>query len=142
MVQKFESPYPYTDFIDIFVHPVVTMLLESPPPRISSNIRRILQLSKNHKVGDWYLYQNHTKIRIYGYELPPYKLPNYLPMRLFSLEYFRKMIGLDEVQLLASWKKTQFKMKNQMGPFICNTKEVGPEADKILQQFKFKKSFI
>ena len=52
------------------------------------------------------------------------------------------MIGVDEVQLLASRKKTQFKMKNQMGPFIFNTKQVWPEADKILQQFKFKKSFI
>ena len=88
------------------------------------------------------MYQNHIKIRIYGYELPPYKFSKYLPMRLFSLEYFRKMIGVDEVQLLDSRKKTQFKMKNQMGSFTFNTKEVGPEDDKILQQFKFKKSFI
>lgn len=117
-------------------------LNSSTQPRISTEIKRVLQLAKNSRVGDWYLYPNHTEIRIYGYELPPYKLPKYLPMRLFSLEYFRKMIGVDEVQLLASRKKTQFKMKNQMGPFICNTKEVGPEADKILQQFKFKKSFI
>lgn len=85
-IHKYESPYPYTDFIDPFFHPIVTMLLGSPPPRISSDIRRILQLSKQHKVGDWYLYQNHTEIRIYGYELAAYKLPIYLPMRFLSLE--------------------------------------------------------
>ena len=33
-------------------------------------------------------------------------------------------------------------MKNQLGPFICNTKEARPEADKILQQMKFKNSFM
>ena len=52
LIHNYHSPYPYTDFIDPFVHPVVTMLVGSPPPRISSHIRRILQLSKQHKVGD------------------------------------------------------------------------------------------
>lgn len=52
------------------------------------------------------------------------------------------MIGVDEVHFLVARKKTQFKMKNQMGPFIYNTRKDGYEADKILQQFKFKNSFI
>ena len=42
------------------------------------------------------------------------------------------MIGADEVNFLAARKKRQFKMENQMGPFICNSKEAGPEADMIL----------
>jgi len=29
-----------------------------------------------------------------------------------------------------------------MVPFICNTREVGPEADKMLQGMKFQHSFI
>jgi len=33
-------------------------------------------------------------------------------------------------------------MKNQLGPFICNTREAGLEADKILQQMKFKNNFM
>jgi len=33
-------------------------------------------------------------------------------------------------------------MKNQMGPFICNTKEDGPEADKVIQDMTFHHSFI
>ena len=93
----------------------------STQPRISTEIKRVLQLANNSRVGDWYLYPNHTEIRIYGYELPPYKLPKYLAMILFSLEYFRKMIGVHEVHFLVVMKKTQFKMKNKMGPFICNT---------------------
>lgn len=42
LIHKYDSPYPYTDFIDLFVHPLVTMLLGSPPLRIISDIRRIL----------------------------------------------------------------------------------------------------
>ena len=71
LVHLYDSQYSYTDFIDIFLYPVTTMLLGSPPPRISADIRRVLQLSKQYRVEDWYLYQNHTEIRIYGCELAP-----------------------------------------------------------------------
>ena len=63
-------------------------------------------------------------------------------MRIFSLEYFRQIINYDEVNFLAARKKTQFKMKNQLGPFICNNREFGPEVDRMLQQMKFKNNFM
>ena len=84
-----ESPYTYCQFIDLFIHPASTLLIGAPPPRLFGDIKNILQLSKQYKIGDWYLYQNHMKIRIYGCELCPFKLPKYVPMRLFALEYFR-----------------------------------------------------
>ena len=63
-------------------------------------------------------------------------------MRIFALEYFRQFINFDEVNFLAARKKTQLKMKNQLAPFIRNKREVGPEADKILQQMKFRNKFM
>jgi len=54
-------------------------------------------------------------------------------MRIFSLEYFRQIINSDEVNFLSAKKKTQFKMKNQLGPFIFNNRDAGLEEDKILQ---------
>jgi len=131
LVHKFSTSYKI--FINSFVYPVMNMLTSKIQPKISLEIKRVLQLAKNSKVEDCYLYHNHTKIRIYGCELAPYKLPEYLPMRIFSLEYFRKIISADEVNFLAPRKKTQFNMKNKMGPFICNTREAGPKADKMLQ---------
>jgi len=61
-----ESPYTYYEFIDLFVHPTSTLLIGAPPPRLSGDIKNILQLSRQYKIGDWYLYQNHTEIKIYG----------------------------------------------------------------------------
>lgn len=52
LIHIYDSSYSYTDFIDLFVHLVATMLLGSPPPKISANIRRVLQLSKQYRVGD------------------------------------------------------------------------------------------
>ena len=78
LIHQYSSPYSYNEFIDSFVHPVMTMLSGTPPPRMSPEIRRVLHLNINHQVGDWYLYQNHTEIRIYGCQLAPYKIPKYL----------------------------------------------------------------
>jgi len=63
-------------------------------------------------------------------------------MRIFALEYFRQIINSDEVNFLSAKKKTQFKIKNQLGHFICNNREAGPKADNILQQMNFKNSFM
>jgi len=87
-----ETPYTYCEFIDLFIHPASTLLIGNSLPRLSHDIRKILQLLKNYRIGDWYFYQDHTEIRIYGCELCPYKLPRYAPMRLFALEYFRQLL--------------------------------------------------
>ncbi len=139
LVHKFSTSYKY--FRDSFAYPVMNMLTTKTRLRINPKIKRVLHLAKNSKVGDQYLYQNHTEIGIYGCDLSPYKLPKCLLMRIFSLEYFRQIISVNEVNFLVVIKKTQFKMKNQMDPFICNTREAGPEADKMLQELKFKNIF-
>jgi hypothetical protein len=65
------------------------MLSGRHKPRINKEIQRILHLSDLAKTGDSYLYQDHTEIGVYGCELAPYKLPKYLPVRIFSLDYIR-----------------------------------------------------
>lgn len=110
----------------------MNMMTSKTQPRISQEIKRVLLFSNNNKLGDWYLHQNHSKMRVYGCQLAPYKLPKYLPVRIFSLEYFKKIINSDEVNFLTVRKKTQFKIKNQLGPFICNNREDRPEVEKIL----------
>ena len=115
---SYTSPYSYNEFIYQFVYLVTSMLTGHPPPRISDDIKRILQLSKQYKIGDWYLYQNHTEIRIYGCELRPFKLPKYVPMRLFSLEYYRKMLNSDQIHFTKENKKAQLRIKDHLGPFV------------------------
>jgi hypothetical protein len=51
------------------------------------------------------------------------------------------MINLDEIDFLATKKKSQFRIKTQIGPFICNNREIGEESFLLLKHMKFPMSF-
>jgi hypothetical protein len=135
------TEFSFKKFIDQFYHPVVSMLNRIHEPRINDEVQRILHLSDHTKTSDWYLYQNHTEIRVYGCELAPYKLPKYLPVRIFSLEYIRKMINSDDIHFVSLKKKQQLRIKAQIGSFICNNQGAGEEADRLLKEMKLFMSF-
>jgi len=105
------------------------------PPRISGDIKNTLQLSKQCKLGDWYLYQNFTEFKIYGCEFSPFKLPKYVPMQLFALEYYRKMCNANLIHFTKANKKAQLRIKHQIGPFVCNSREAREAAEIILEDY-------
>jgi hypothetical protein len=86
LVRKNSTDFSFKYFIDQFYHPMIFMLRNKIEPRINEEVQRIIHLSELDKKGDWYMYQNHTEITLYGCELPPYRLPKYLPIRIFALE--------------------------------------------------------
>ena len=43
---------------------------------------------------------------------------------------------------MATKNKTQFKLKIQVGPFICNNREAGTETTKQLLEYKFDEIFL
>lgn len=47
LIQKYSTIFSYKVFIDYFLHRVINMLSSSIQPRISDEIKRVLQLSKN-----------------------------------------------------------------------------------------------
>lgn len=122
LVRNNSEEYSYTDFIDKLLYISLCLLRSDVIPRIYPDIRKFLHLSEQAKVGDWYLYQNYTEIRVYGSKLPPYRLPIFVPIRIFSLEYSRQMLNMDEVHFVSYKKKAQFKLKAHIGPYIMNTK--------------------
>jgi hypothetical protein len=69
--------------------------------------------------------------------LTPYKLPKYLPVRIFSLEYIKQMINSDDVYFVSAKKKQQLRIKIQIGSFICNNKAAREEANNLLKQMNF-----
>jgi len=63
-------------------------------------------------------------------------------MRLFALEYYRKMINSDLVHFTKAKKKAQLRIKDHLGPFVCNTREAWKATKQILENaLKLKKSF-
>ena len=117
------------------------MLTNTKQPRINDEMKNILHLSEQTKTGDWYLYEKHTEIRVFGSNLLPYKLPKYVPLSVFTLEYIRKILNSNSINFLAAKKKTHFKLKNQLGPFIFNHRDVEAEALKQLLEYSFEERF-
>ena len=100
-------------------------------------MKKILQLSEQCKIRDLYLYEKHIELRIFGSKILPYKLPKYSTIRVFSLEYLRQVLNSDAINFMASKKKTQFKLKNHIGPFNVNNRDVDKEIEKRLSELKF-----
>ena len=51
------------------------------------------------------------------------------------------MIYADELHFVSANKKAQFKIKTQIGPFICNSRAAREEGEKILKEMGFSHSF-
>ena len=65
------------------------IMFGSMPPRISFELRKALQLSLYTKIGDWYLFENHTILRIYGFEEETFLLLAFFTPRIYTLEFVR-----------------------------------------------------
>jgi hypothetical protein len=103
-------------------------------PRINEEVQRILHLSDLAKTGDWYLYQNHTEIRVYGCELPTIQLPKYLPVRIFALEYIRQMINSDDIHFVSFKKKQQLRIKRPNWFFHMQQQSCRRRANNLFKQ--------
>ena len=66
---------------------------------------------------------------MYGYELYPFKLPKYVPMRLFALEFFRQIINADLTRFCNAKKKAQLRIKNQLCPYVIHSREAWKDAE-------------
>jgi hypothetical protein len=105
LLKRNSTEFSFKQFIELFYHPVVGIQSGRLEPRINEDIQRFLHLSDLAKTGDWFLYQNHTEIRVHGCELAPYKFPRYVPVQIFALEYIRQMINLDDIHFVSLKKK-------------------------------------
>ena len=68
------------------------MIFNARFPRVLEEMKTKLQLSLDIKIMDWFLYKDHTVIRVYGFIESPYSLLSFLTPSLFSLEYIRQRL--------------------------------------------------
>ena len=61
-------------------------------------MKESLHFSAYRNIGDWFLLEEHTIIRVYGFSHELYILPTFLTPRIFSLELVRqKLIVENEI---------------------------------------------
>ena len=52
LVMKDQKDFSYKTFVEMFVHPVMSLLSGTTEPRISEDTKRIIQVSDQARTGD------------------------------------------------------------------------------------------
>jgi hypothetical protein len=112
----------FSQYVDQFMSKAYQIIYNQDPPRIFPECKKLLQLSPDIRVGDWYVFEHYTEIRIYGCQLAPFRLPVFMTPMIFSLEYIRQRLNSDEIHFVPNKYKVNFKLKKEVGPFIVNTR--------------------
>jgi hypothetical protein len=73
----------FIDYVNYFMSIAYTLFHEENPPRIFPGVKSLLHESSETNLGDWYLFEDYTEIRMYGSEVKPFKFPSFLTMRVF-----------------------------------------------------------
>jgi len=104
------------EFTSLFLPMAYKILNGSLPPTFLPKAQECLQLSKDVTCGDWFIFEEHVEIRLYGAAIKPYRLPKFVPMRLFGLEFIRQSLNVDQVHFVPMKKGFFFKFPKEVGP--------------------------
>ena len=77
----------YSKFMNELMAEVYNLFFQEILPRVFPEMKELLHLSPRKMVGDWFLVEAETIIRLYGFVYQPYVLPAFLTARIFSLEF-------------------------------------------------------
>ena len=81
-------------------------------------MQEMLQFSPEKRIGDWFLLEKGTMIRLYGFVYQPYILPAFLNPSVLAPDLTRHNIIVENEQFLSFKKSSTIKFQWVVGPFI------------------------
>ena len=96
-------------------------------------MKEMLQLSPSKMIGDWFLSEFETIIRLYGFVHQPYILPAFLKTSIFSLEFLRQKLTVEEEHILKFRKSLDMKFTWEVGPYVVKSRAALPIIDNLLK---------
>ena len=114
-----------------------TLLHDGPPPRVIPEMIQELQSTPPLATGDWFLYEDHTIIRVYGFGGRPFILPAFLTPRIFALEFIRQKMASDELHFIDKKAAKTFRIPTELGPFIVKSRQAYNIVEERLNKMKF-----
>ena len=74
---------------------------------------------------------------IYGCEIPPYHLPVFMPMIIFSLEFIRQRLNACQLHFVLAKKGYIFKLSRPVRPFAINSRHAFNGVEALLKEMNF-----
>ena len=88
-------------------------------------------------IGDWFLIEFGTIIRLYGFVHQPYILPAFLTTKFFSLELIRQRLTIEEEHFLNSRKSSNLIFPWDVGPYTVKRRAALPLVGNLLKGMGF-----
>ena len=104
-----EMSRAYCKFMNFIMAPVYNVFFQERLPRVLPEMKETLQFSLERRIGDWFLSEHGTVIKVYGFVHQPYILPAFLNMRVFALELIRKNLIVEDEHFLSFKKISEIK---------------------------------
>ena len=124
-------------YINHFLPLLYTLLHDITLPRVIPEMIQELQETPQLDTGDWFLYEDHTIIRVYGFNGRPFKLPAFLTLRIFALEYIRQKLASDEQHFIDKKLPKTFRIPTELGPFLVKSRQASNVVEERLSKMKF-----
>ena len=84
MVLTEEMKRDYTKFMNFLMFEVYSAIFQKKFSRVLPEMKNILQFSPEKRIGDWFLFEQGTLIRLYGFVHQPYLFPAFSTPRVFQ----------------------------------------------------------
>lgn len=68
------------------------------------------------------------EVSFYGVEIPTYRIPCFMPMRIFALEFIIQTMHMDQIHFIPARKGLLFKLPRTIGPFVVYDRQETKEA--------------
>ena len=110
------------NYMKLIMEDIYRVILQTKIPRFFPEMEDMWQFYPNGKVGDWFLLNEHTIIRVYDFFHQPYMLPAFLTPIMFSLEFITKKLTVENEHFINFRKAYEIKFSLKVGPFIIKNK--------------------
>ena len=110
MVLTSQIDNEFFKYMNLLMLEVYKVFFQNKFPRLLREIQDTLHFSPNRKIGVWFMLEEHNIIRVYGFTHEPYIFLAFLTARVFSLEFIRKTIIVENEHFISFKKdsKTKF----------------------------------
>ena len=136
MIIKENNSERVFNFINRVMDRTYYILFGSLPPNIYSGLKKALQLIPNTRIGDWYLFENHKNLRIYGFKEEPYLIETFFNPRIYALEFVIQSFSIDYYYFSKYNKPITFKFPYKIGPFIAKTRASKTIVEELFEETK------
>ena len=94
-----------TKFMNFLMSEVYNAIFQKNMPKVLPEMKNILQISTEKRIGDWFLLEQGTMIRLYGFVHQPYLFSAFFTTRVFSMELIKQNLIVEPKHFL-NFKKS------------------------------------